>query len=101
MYVYKNGTVPKDIVHAKAKFRDAARTVAKELQITESTVRDKCPALRRLGLPGVNVTTDTFLTWLCNPKALQNHLSVKFPQFEKVIHQRFVDWLAVKTDEPI
>ncbi len=42
MYVYKNGTVPKDIVHAKAKFRDAARTVAKELQITESTVRDKC-----------------------------------------------------------
>lgn len=92
-YVYRTRTVPKDEVHANAEYKDAVRSVAAQFRVTESTVRDKCGTTRRLGLSDVPVTTGTFVKWLCEPEALQNHLCRKFPNSVAEIRERFAGWL--------
>src|SRR5579862_4706513 len=78
-HVYITGKVPNDESHARVRFRDAVRAVAKELNIGESSIRDKCCTDRRLGLPDVPINTDVFVTWLCKPELLRDHLCRKFP----------------------
>ncbi len=95
-YVYRTGNVPNDEVHARLEFRDAVRTVAKDWNIGETSVRDKCCSSRRLGLPEVPVNTDTFIIWLCKPELLRDHLCRKFPNCVGEVHKRFAELLPGK-----
>jgi hypothetical protein len=94
--VYVLGQMPKDENHARTKFRDAVHTVAEKWGIGETSVRDKCCSSRRLGLPDVPVTTDTFVSWLCNPELFRDHLCRKFPNCVNEIHKRFAELLPTK-----
>jgi len=92
-YVYKNKGVPKDENNARVQFREAVRTVANARGINETTVRDKCCTDRRLGLPGVSLSLETFLSWLCNPELLRDHLCRKFVNCVSDIQKRFAQLL--------
>jgi len=92
-YVYRSGNVPHNKIRAKYEFRDAVRAVAKEWNIGETSVRDKCCTTRRLGLPDVPVNTDTFIVWLCEPERLRDHLCRKFPNCVTETHKRLAELL--------
>jgi hypothetical protein len=92
-YVYEGKGVPKDEMNARAQFREAVRHVAKIRDINETTVRDKCCTDRRLGLPGVSVNLETFVSWLCKPELLRDHLCRKFVNCVSDIHKRFAQFL--------
>jgi len=92
-HVYKDKGVPKDEMYARVQFREAVRTVAKNRSIHETTVRDKCCTDRRLGLSGVSVNLDSFLSWLCKPELLRDHLCRKFVNCVSEIHSRFDQFL--------
>jgi hypothetical protein len=92
-HVYITGYAPNEESLARAKFKDAVRAVAKELNIGESSVRDKCCTDRRLGLPDVPINTDVFVTWLCKPELLRDHLCRKFPLCINEIRKRFAELL--------
>ncbi len=92
-YVYRHSTVPEDEVHSRAEYKEAVRTVAQNVGVRQTTVRDKCGTNRRLGLPDVSVNTDVFVAWLSRPEQLRDHLCRKFPKFVTDIHHRFADWL--------
>ena len=94
--VYVFGSMPKDETHTRWKFRDAVHAVAKKWGIGETSVRDKCCSSRRLGLPDVPVTTDTFVSWLYHPELLRDHLCRKFPNCVNEIHKRFAELLPSK-----
>jgi hypothetical protein len=90
--VYRTGIV-QDEELARRKYRDSVRTVATGLGILETTVRDKCSTDRRLGLPGVRISTDWFVAMICKPEELLEHLVHKFPPFEHHIRRSFAKLL--------
>jgi hypothetical protein len=71
----------------KLEFRDALHKVAKQFEVEETTVRDKCT--RRISLPHLQVNTDKFLQMLNQPAALRDYLCHRFPKFSSDITQRF------------
>lgn len=71
----------------KLDFADAVRKVAKDLNIQETTVRDKCT--RRISLPHAPIDTERFLGMLARPNALRDYLCHRFPKFSQDIIQRF------------
>ena len=71
----------------KIEFADSVRKVAKELDVRETTVRDKCT--RRISLPQAPINTDQFLELLTRPGALRDYLCHRFPKFSREIAQRF------------
>ena len=71
----------------KMEFTDSVRKVAKELDVRETTVRDKCT--RRISLPQAPINTDQFLELLTRPSALRDYLCHRFPKFSREIAQRF------------
>jgi hypothetical protein len=74
--------------HNKLEFSDAIHTVAKNLGVQETTVRDKCT--RRISLPPhTQIDTGKFLEMLAQPITLRDYLCRRFPKFSAEISQRF------------
>lgn len=71
----------------KLEFRDAVHKVAKQFEVEETTIRDKCT--RRISLPHLQVDTDKFLQMLNQPVALRDYLCHRFPKFSSDITKRF------------
>jgi hypothetical protein len=103
-YVYRTRNIPRDERHARTEFLDALVVVAKATTnsqtglkgVETTTIRDKCTTDRRLGLPGVHIDSAIFVSWLCRPELLRDHLCRKFPRFVNEIHRSFRDWLPSK-----
>jgi len=71
----------------KMEFADAVRRVAKDFDVFETTIRDKCT--RRISFPHAQIDTDRFLAMLANPTELRDYLCHRFPKHSRNINQQF------------
>src|SRR6266487_469527 len=69
------------------EYADAVRKVAQDLNVLETTVRDKCT--RRISLPHAQIDTGRFLAMLKHPTELRDYLCHRFPKYSQEIAQRF------------
>src|SRR6202040_3390028 len=77
IYVWRNGY----------SFPEAVSRVASDLNIHETTVRDKCTP--RISLPNAQVTLDMFLEMLSERVKLRDYLCRRFPKDAAEIRRRF------------
>jgi hypothetical protein len=73
-------------------FPEAVRRVATDLNIHETTVRDKCT--RRISFPNAPVSLDTFLEMLSERVKLRDYLCRRFPKDDDEIRRRFDELIA-------
>ena len=73
--------------HEKMEYADAVRKVASDLNVLDTTVRDKCT--RRISLPHAPIDTARFLAMLTAPTELRDYLCHRFPKHAGEIVQRF------------
>src|SRR6185295_4668768 len=71
----------------KMEYADAVRKVAKDLNVLDTTVRDKCT--RRISFPHAQIDTDRFLAMLNHPTELRDYLCHRFPKHSQEIAGRF------------
>jgi hypothetical protein len=73
-------------------FPEAVRRVANDLNIHETTVRDKCS--RRISFPNAQVSLDMFLEMLSERVKLRDYLCRRFPKHDAEIRRRFDELIA-------
>lgn len=79
--------IAKYVWHDGVKYSDAVRKVAADLNVQETTVRDKCT--RRISFPNEPVTIESFVDMLSRREALRDYLCRRFPKDAGEIGRRF------------
>jgi hypothetical protein len=79
--------IAKYVWHDGVKYGDAVRKVAADLNVQETTVRDKCT--RRISFPNEPVTTGSFLEMFSRREPLRDYLCRRFPKDAGEIQRRF------------
>jgi hypothetical protein len=73
------------------KYSEAVRKVAADLNVQETTVRDKCT--RRISFPNEPVTIESFVDMLSRREALRDYLCRRFPKDAGEIQRRFNEFM--------
>lgn len=79
--------IAKYVWHDGVKYSDAVRKVSGDLNVQETTVRDKCT--RRISFPNEPVTIESFLDMLSRREPLRDYLGRRFPKDAGEIARRF------------